>query len=118
MARALPFRWRKGKRDTLSSPATYELRRAGELFAIAQQTSNSASSPPVPPRPVAYGKGYAAGKADAEAFLKAGERKPAAPTGTAALRAGLKNATRTTTRRLDEANMPRDMQGIDGKDWG
>ncbi len=40
MARALPFRWRKGKRDTLSSPATYELRRAGELFAIAQQTSN------------------------------------------------------------------------------
>lgn len=82
-----------------------------------QDGYDSASSPPFPPRPVAYGKGYAAGKADAEAFLKAGEQKPAAPTGTAALRAGLKNATRTTTRRLDEANMPRDMQGNDGREW-
>lgn len=79
------------------------------------------SSPPFPPRPVAYGKGYAAGKADAETFRQAGE-KPArhaanAKTGTAALRAGLKNAQRTTTRRLDEANMPRDMQGNDGREW-
>ena len=90
-----------------------------------QDGYESASSPPFPPRPVAYGKGYAAGKADAEAFLAAARQleKPArhatnAREGVASFKAALKNVNRTTTRRLDEANMPRDMQGNDGKDWG
>lgn len=37
--------------------------------------------------------------------------------GVEALRAGLKNVRRTTTRRLDDAGMPEDMQGNDGRDW-
>lgn len=73
---------------------------------------------PLPMRPSAYGKGYAAGKADAEAFLAAGKVASEARADIASFRKSLKNINRTTTRRLDEANMPRDMQGNNGKDWG
>lgn len=72
---------------------------------------------PFPSRAAAYRKGHKAGKADAERE-KLGGLKPSNPMAAASLRQALKNVRRTTTRRLDDAGMPEDMQGNDGKEWG